>query len=252
MCYFTSDFRTKYGNILAMLAKETKNDDLSKSQFEIYIRNYCRINRLTFDSLADKAGIARGTFYNLLKPSSNPKIGLFVSLAYVMNIHPQALLKLKWHEFDLSYLPECQTSVFDANCEKLDSSGFVDETIPDGTIFTAGCRFIKSWTIQNLGQVTWHNRYLRCIDDEHPDYPTEQNRFDHCLKPECKILPIPNVKPMEKITLSVGYTAPQVSGRHISYWKMFNEDHELCFPDGIGLYVSIMVNAIGVNYAQSR
>lgn len=234
------------------MAKDPNDADFLKSQFESYIRNYCRINKLTLGTLADKAGIARGTFYNLLESDSNPKLGLFVSLANAMQVHPQSLLKLKWQEFDLSYLEDYKASVFDYACERLDSSGFVDETIPDGSIITAGGRFIKSWTIQNLGEVTWHHRYLHCIDADHPTYPTEANRFDHRLKPERNVLPIPDVEPMQKVTLSVGYTAPQVSGRHISYWKMFNEDGELCFPDGIGLYVSIMVNAIGVNYAQSR
>ena len=94
------------------------------------------------------------------------------------------------------------------------------------------------------------NRFLKCIDIEHPPYPTENNRFDHCLKPQSRIIPIPTIKPLQQVTLAVNYTAPQIAGRHISYWKMFNEQGELCFPDGVGLYASIFVKALGVNYAQ--
>ena len=96
------------------------------------------------------------------------------------------------------------------------------------------------------------NRFLQCIDIEHLPYPTENNRFDHCLKPQSRIIPIPTIKPLQQVTLAVNYTAPQIAGRHISYWKMFNEQGEFCFPEGIGLCVSIFVKAIGVNYAQGE
>ena len=233
-----------------MTAETLANTQFQKSQFEIYIRNFCRLKGITIDALADKADIARGTFYNLLKPTSNPKLSHFVSLANAMNIHPQTLLQLKWHEFDLVYLQKYQPTVFDATHKQIDISGFVDETIPDGTIISAGANFTKSWTIQNIGQVTWQNRYLQCIDIEHPPYPTGNNRFDHCLRPQFTTIDIPTVQPLQQITLAINYTAPQIAGRHISYWKMFNEQGELCFPDGVGLYASIFVKALGVNYAQ--
>jgi len=40
-----------------------------------------------------------------------------------------------------------------------DRAKFVNETIPDGTVFAPGTTFTKTWTLQNYGSCTWNTNY---------------------------------------------------------------------------------------------
>lgn len=132
----------------------------------------------------------------------------------------------------------------------VDSSGFLDEIIPDGMIITAGSTFTKTWTIQNTGDTIWKNRHLLCIDEPvmQNNYPDTESFNDHQLIPKSTIIDIPTTAPKEVVTLSVDYQAPKISGRYISCWKMIDEHGALCFPHGIGLSVSVLVRAFGVSF----
>lgn len=77
--------------------------------FEIYVRQYCVDQNITIQELARQTGLARSTFYALLKPTNNPKLASIVALANVIKVHPQTLLNLKWQDFDL-VCPELPTS----------------------------------------------------------------------------------------------------------------------------------------------
>lgn len=227
----------------------------SSTTFEHYIRRYCRQNNLTIEQLADLAGITRGTFYNLLKKESNPKLSHLIQLSYAMAIHHSILLKLKW--YDISHLNINKTKVSQySKLEKLhytddeihpyDASGFIGETIPDGSIFATGSTFEKSWTIQNVGNQIWVNRYLKCVDLPCSTVlPEGLSIQDYQLIPHQYRIALPTVYPHEQITIKVTFTVPNISGRYISYWKMVNDADELCFPQGIGLSTMILVESLG-------
>jgi len=53
--------------------------------------------------------------------------------------------------------------------EYFDDSKFISEYPPDGINILVGNTLIKSWTIQNNGNIIWKNRYLKCINDI-PDF----------------------------------------------------------------------------------
>lgn len=72
------------------------------------------------------------------------------------------------------------------------------------------------------------------------------------LTPDATVINIPDVAPSEKVTLEVVFTAPKVAGRYISYWKMVDCDHNICFPDTIGLSVCISVKSLGIGYRISH
>lgn len=214
--------------------------------FADYVRHDCRKNRITLEKLAENAGMARGTLYRLLDGDSSPKVTHILSLAAAMNTHPNILLRLKWPE--LGVLPIAPNRVDDA--APLDSSGFRNETVPDGSLVAAGAVFEKRWSIQNTGQTTWENRYLLCIDEPVVvnNYPDNQALDAHFLTPQSKIIPIPTTQPQETVDVSVMYRAPTVAGRYVSYWKMVDEHGKICFANGIGLSVSIMVSSMGVSF----
>lgn len=208
-----------------------------------YIRQHCRKHDISLERLAEQAGIARGTLYAILEDKSTPKIPHLLSLAKAMGVHHYFLFRLKWREIDPISPNHANTT------SHKDMSGFIDETIPDGTLITAGATFEKTWTIQNVGEVVWENRYLMHLDAPHHStaYPNGQDIRDYHFSPSDTLIAIPTTHPSETCTLKVTYTAPKVAGRYISYWQMVDETGQACFPDGIGLSVSILVLGFGVN-----
>lgn len=215
------------------------------TSFEHYIRQYCRKNNQTIEYLADVSGISRGTFYNILKKGSNPKISHIIQLAHALGVHYTVLLKLKWQDLEFSDLPIVPTCYL-AN----DQSIFIDETIPDGSIIPPNHEFVKTWTIQNIGEQVWKNRYLMCMDETYTAHLCYQLPFidDYLLIPEKREIELPVILPGEKTTISVKFTAPKVAGRYISYWKMVDEQGVLCFPDSIGLSTMVIVQTLGIAY----
>lgn len=108
-----------------------------------------------------------------------------------------------------------------------DKSVYVSETPPDGTKCLVGTPFIKTWTIRNVGTVIWRKRYLKC--DPLPAYM-------HVDKEKVKI---PKVLPGQEYSLQVTYTI-DYEGVYHSYWKMYDENNNMTFPDLEGLGVTII------------
>lgn len=219
--------------------------------FEEYIRRQCKLKNLPIETLADRIGMSRGTFYALLKPKSNPKLTQLLSIAEILNIHYDILIQLKWKSLAQ------QKSEFHTVDKTLltyqDSSAFISETIPDGTIMDAGYEFEKTWTIQNIGQEIWQNRFLQCQNiPTTSQLPEGVSADDYYLIPESDTITIPTTYPHEIVTLAVKFKTPNIAGHYISYWKMVNQYGELCFPKThqIGLSTLIVVKTLGTT-AQS-
>lgn len=213
------------------------------NQFSTYVRQFCRQNHISLEKLAEQAGIARGTLYHLLDQDTQPKVVHLLQLAQAMNVHHNVLFRLKWSEFGILHTPTIKDDETYITKVEMDMCGFVDETVPDGSIVTAGCQFDKSWTLQNMGDVVWQNRYLLCLDEplSTPHYPNGHCVDDYRLKASSNIIEIPTTQPMDKVTLTVTLTAPNVAGRYISYWKMIDEYGKLCFPNAIGVSAQVLV-----------
>src|SRR5688572_19185856 len=85
-----------------------------------------------------------------------------------------------------------------------------DVTIPDGTNFSPGATFRKTWRLKNIGTCTWTTGYSLVFDSG--------DRFG---APTAVNLPI-NVAPGQTVDLSVDMTAPATAGHYFSYWKLKN------------------------------
>ena len=82
-----------------------------------------------------------------------------------------------------------------------------DVTVPDGTQFTPGEVFSKTWRIRNIGSETWTTDFaIVFIDGERME---GDPRF---LTSE--------VAPGEVLELTVGMTAPSISGEHQGFWMI--------------------------------
>jgi hypothetical protein len=85
-----------------------------------------------------------------------------------------------------------------------------DVTIPDGTDFSPGTSFTKTWRLSNSGTTTWSTSYSLVFiggdkmgDNTSTAVPQE-------------------VAPGAEIELSVVLVAPNTPGRYRGYWKMLN------------------------------
>ena len=92
-----------------------------------------------------------------------------------------------------------------------DQAQFVsDLTVPDGSTFTPGTAFTKTWRLKNIGTCTWSTAYKVVWAGGHQiGAPASMN------------MPV-NVAPGQMVDISVRMTAPTASGSYQGLWKVSN------------------------------
>jgi hypothetical protein len=111
-----------------------------------------------------------------------------------------------------------------------DNAKFVsDVSVPDGTRFAPGTRFIKTWRLRNTGTCTWTSDYSIFFLNGSKMSGTSPQDLDFV-----------NIKPGETIDISIELVAPSQYGNHTGYWQLQNES-KAAF--GEGFYVQIQVSA---------
>jgi hypothetical protein len=83
-----------------------------------------------------------------------------------------------------------------------------DVTIPDGTVFTPGATFTKTWRLKNAGTCTWSGYSLVFDSGE--------------LMGGTSPTAIGTVSPGQEVDLSVNMTAPLANGSYRGYWRIRN------------------------------
>ncbi|MDI6770896.1 MAG: NBR1-Ig-like domain-containing protein, partial [Anaerolineales bacterium] len=113
-----------------------------------------------------------------------------------------------------------------------------DISVPDGTTFTGGTPFTKTWRLQNVGTCTWTTSYALVF-------------FSGDAMSAIPVIYLPaSVAPGQMINLSAAMTAPNASGHYRGYWKLRNASG---VKFGIGatgtnpFWVDINVAAPGLN-----
>ncbi len=94
-----------------------------------------------------------------------------------------------------------------------------DVTVPDGTLFSPGTSFLKTWRLKNVGTCTWTTSYALIFD-----------RGEKMGGPDAVNLPNA-VAPGQTIDLTLTLTAPSAAGSYRGYWKFRNAAG---IPFGIG------------------
>lgn len=101
------------------------------------------------------------------------------------------------------------TPTFTATAIPCNVAQFVDDvTIPDGTVFTPGSEFTKTWRLKNVGSCTWTTAYDLIFSGG-----------DKLDGPSAVDFP-GNVAPGDVIDLSVDLTAPDDEGSYRGNWKL--------------------------------
>jgi hypothetical protein len=90
-----------------------------------------------------------------------------------------------------------------------------DVSVPDGTVFVAGTQFTKTWSFQNIGTCKWTREYAVVYQSG------EQMGADKVQYLE------ETIQPGETVDISIDFTAPTAEGKHISYWKLRNQNGAL-------------------------
>ncbi|MBW6466765.1 MAG: hypothetical protein K0B06_09700 [Brevefilum sp.] len=94
---------------------------------------------------------------------------------------------------------------------KCDQAAFVSETIPDGTTYSQGQAFTKTWTLRNNGSCTWNANYHVVFFGGNA-----------MGAPAAKQLTTGTVAPGESVTISLELQAPNVAGTHRGDFKLRN------------------------------
>jgi len=93
-----------------------------------------------------------------------------------------------------------------------DKGDFVEDVnVPDGTTFSPGETFTKTWRLRNTGTCTWTSGYAIVFDhDNNMGAPVAVN--------------MPSaVEPGKTVDISVTLTAPQAPGNYRGYWMLRND-----------------------------
>lgn len=213
-------------------------------EFAEYVRKRAEVRGLSMAELARQAGISRQALYGVLDGSTGQaKVSTLIALASALQVHPVVVFRQLLHQLDF---PKFSTT---SAKYRFDASGFVqDVTIPDNTTVLTDQVFTKVWEIQNIGHVNWLGRKLVCMDRKAdillaPDLiiAPETRRG---LVPTRRVIDIPETLPGDSVILSVEFTAPSYPCSLISYWKMTDENEEICFPETEGL--SCMVRVVSL------
>jgi len=92
-----------------------------------------------------------------------------------------------------------------------DQAQFIaDVTVPDGTPFSPGAAFTKTWRLKNIGSCAWTTSYALVFDTG-----------TIMGGPAAVNLPS-NVAPGQTVDISINLTAPGNAGHYIGYWKFRN------------------------------
>lgn len=105
-----------------------------------------------------------------------------------------------------------------------------DITVLDGTEFSPGESFVKTWRLKNIGSCTWTTDYEAIFDSgDQMGGPNDINLTK-------------NVPPGETIDISVSLVAPASSGTYRGNWKLRNDKGEVFgLTSGGPFYVEIKV-----------
>ncbi len=209
-----------------------------RTELEEYIRKTARARGISLAEVARRAGMSRQALYDSWQVDRYPSMSTVMRLANALEVHPLAILEPMFRG-----QPQNNTLHQGASTGTDRSAFLADASYPDGSEVLAGTRFRKGWTLQNLGSLTWQDRFLSCQDESLRVLNEDGQAVEIApgLTPDQRHVPIPTVAPGERVTIEVDFTAPPTPATVISYWKMTDREGNFCFPDCQGVWAKVRV-----------
>ncbi len=210
--------------------------DTQRQQFGDELRYWRELRQFSVAELAERVGRDRRTISGAEDARDVPSEAVVHLLEEVLQ--SQGLLIARYEAVlmekrRLRLLSVTHVATPSPSASSADASKFLAETVADGTIMAPGQRFLKSWTILNVGNVPWVNRRLTRIGiASGPGLITTPVQT-----------PIADTSPGEAVTIEVPCIASFVEGTSSATMKMTDEEGRLYFPDRylIGLQVQVTV-----------
>ena len=116
-----------------------------------------------------------------------------------------------------------------------DSSTFVGDTIPHGSLMEPGQIFEQTWRVRNSGTVPWEGRRLE----------RQGPLTGPGLITSLRFIDIPNTRPGAIVEIAAPLKAPTYDCSSIAYFKMVDADGGLCFPGSYMLGLDVLVRVEG-------
>lgn len=210
-------------------------------RFSDYIEVQRKKTKISKTALAEQAGISRQGLYKILNGDVDQiYLSTLVKLAIPLRVHPIMLIRHLLANWEFPSPP------IDGALRGGDAVGFVgDVTYPDNSIVMVKQQFRKIWCLQNIGNQTWIGYSLKCFDN---DIHIATDRKDlgspdvfRGLKPVTRTVAIPEVEPGGVVDITVDFTAPDYPCSAVSYWKMVDDNGDICFPELQGLSCLVQV-----------
>lgn len=189
---------------------------------------------ISLEEIAKEAKISRQALHKILTGETDPlnlKLGTLVGISRALGLPPYKLLDVLI--YDSIPARKSQKPIPYAVNDPDDKSTLIDETIPDNSMVKPGEEFEKIWVIKNVGKRPWLNRQLVRMDDMH----------EFSLKSEQSYILLPDTKAGQSVTIRMKFKAPLFNCNTISYWKMLNEEGQLCFPGYKGIWCMVSVRS---------
>lgn len=216
-----------------------------------YVRSRAKSLGLSTTELCRRAKLSRQTVHSLTQVGGKlPTLPTVVALARVLQVHPIRMLRLL---FDAE--PSPAVGAQGGSPRQDDQSAFVrDVSFPDGEMVLPGQRFVKTWEMQNVGKVAWTDRFMQCQDEQIVVYTRDgrEIRVADNLLPSSTLIAVPPTAPGQTVQISIEFTAPQMPGTVVSYWKSVFADGTLCFPSARGLWVKVHVSTLATAAQEFR
>lgn len=218
-----------------------------QQDLESFIHRRVRALGLSMGELAAAAQITRAHLRRIVtRQTCNPGILTLQKLAIALKVQEMGLLRyFLGHEIDPA-IPDVGVRHINP-LNNVDVLAFVEDvTIPDYSVMMAGEKFVKTWAVQNAGQVNWVGRRLIRVDQNMVVAERSSNGnltplLDAYLDSLGREVEIPNTPPGHLAELSVSFMAPKANCSVASIWQFVDSDNQLIYRSNCFLQCIVTV-----------
>ena len=216
------------GLIVLLTACQPASDPTTQGdQFEVIRTSAARtVEAMTTEIVATDQAAQTATFYSLPAPTATAEMTNTPEIPIEPTPQP---------------VPEQTTGTpeQDTSCNL---AGFVTETVADGTLFTPGSAYTKTWTLRNEGSCTWTK-----------DYDVVFVGGSSMAAPASQPLSDKNIAPGESVVITMPLVAPTSAGAFRAEFKLRSTEGVIFAFRNIDhtFWVQIQVRGEVINLADS-
>lgn len=218
-----------------------------QQDLESFIHRRMRALGLSMGELADTAQITRAHLRRVItRQTCNPGILTLQKLATALKVQEMGLLRyFLGHDIDPA-VPDIGVRHISL-LNDTDVLAFVEDvTVPDHSVMMAGEKFVKTWAVQNAGQINWVGRRLVRADQNMVVAERASNGnltplMDSYLDSLGREVEVPNTPPGHIAELSVSFMAPRENCSVASIWQFVDSENQLIYRNSCFLQCIVTI-----------